>query len=414
MDKKIFSGVLFVAAAALIALLICYYGVYGALVQREDATPSPAASAETASPSPSPEPTPEEQLFVISMVGDCTLASTQYDNAFEAAVGTDYDWPFSGTLEYFENDYLSLANLECSFSDEAMAGSSTFWFLAPNESARILKSGSVEFVSLANNHTGDFGSLQPAGSEKALNAVGVAWAEPDGAYVFREDGGVSVGVYCAPWLGGVDMVTAGVESLLAKEVDVVVVMMHWGLEGSYRVTAGQEALGRAAIDAGADIVYGSHPHVLQRVEEYGGGYIFYSLGNFSFGGNSAPRDRDTAVAQVTVRRGGDGAVSLSGYRVIPCCLSSTPEINDFRPQPYEPGTPEYQRAMSKLTGDFTGPDLVVDYSAYHSPSPSPEAETPPATPTGTPADGEPTPTAEPSPTAEAAPPAAEPVPETTG
>ena len=70
--------------------------------------------------------------------------------------------------------------------------------------------------------------------------------------------------------------------------------MHWGLEGSYRVTESQKQLGRAAIDAGADIVYGSHPHVLQQIDEYNGGYIVNSLGNWSFGGNTAPRDRDAA------------------------------------------------------------------------------------------------------------------------
>ena len=141
--------------------------------------------------------------------------------------------------------------------------------------------------------------------------------------------------------------------------------MHWGLEGSYRVTESQKQLGRAAIDAGADIVYGSHPHVLQQIDEYNGGYIVNSLGNWSFGGNTAPRDRDTAIVQFTVKRDVDGSVSVEGWEAIPCCLSSTPGVNDYRPEPYAEGSEEYERTMSKLLGSFTGPDLVVDYSDYH-------------------------------------------------
>ena len=93
-----------------------------------------------------------------------------------------------------------------------------------------------------------------------------------------------------------------------------------------------------------------------------GGYIFYSLGNWCFGGNTAPRDRDTAIAQVKLTLLRDGTYSVDGYQLIPCCLSSTAGTNDFRPVPYEQGTEEFTRTMSKLDGSFTGPDLNVDYS----------------------------------------------------
>jgi hypothetical protein len=68
---------------------------------------------------------------------------------------------------------------------------------------------------------------------------------------------------------------------------------------------------------------------------------------------------------VTVKRDVDGTVSLEGWQAIPCCLSSTPAINDYRPEPYEEDSKEWARTMSKLDGSWTGPDLVVDYSAYH-------------------------------------------------
>ena len=105
--------------------------------------------------------------------------------------------------------------------------------------------------------------------------------------------------------------------------------------------------------------------MLQRIDQYNGGTIVNSLGNYSFGGNTNPRDPDTAIVQFTVRRDWDGSVTVEGYEAIPCCLSSTAGINDYRPVPYEKGTTEYDRAMSKLLGTFTGPDLTIDYSAYH-------------------------------------------------
>ena len=117
--------------------------------------------------------------------------------------------------------------------------------------------------------------------------------------------------------------------------------------------------------AGADIVYGTHPHTLQPIEEYKGKYIYYSMGNWSFGGNTAPRDRDTAIAQITVKREADGTVSLETPVLIPCKLSGHDAYNDYQPQPLDPESAEYARAMSKLDGSFTGPDLSIDYSAFH-------------------------------------------------
>ncbi len=338
--------------------------------------PSPtAASAETAAPThlpvtatptplPTPEPTPE--YFTISMVGDCTLSSSQYNDHFEQALNGDMSWPFSGTIQYFENDYLTIANLECSFSDNPLAGTGTFQFLGPVSHGEILTSGGVDFVTLSNNHTADFGAAGLEDTKSALDDWGVAWAGPDETFVYTVGNGIRIGLYSARWIATQDEVVAGVSSLKERgDIDLIIVLMHWGLEGSYQVTGGQAQLGQAAVDAGAHLVYGSHPHVLQRIETYNDGYIFYSLGNWSFGGNTAPRDRDTAIVQVNVRRDPDGAVTLEGYNAIPCCLSSTPRTNDYRPEPYPEDSDEWKRTMSKLDGTWTGPDLVVDYSAYH-------------------------------------------------
>ena len=143
---------------------------------------------------------------------------------------------------------------------------------------------------------------------------------------------------------------------------MVVCAFHWSKEGSYRPTAAVQDLAHAAIDAGADIVYGHHPHVLQKIEEYGAGIIYYSLGNCSFGGSAAPRDFDSAIVQQEVIREPDGSVHLGELTIVPISVSSVKGQNNYQPTPVEEGSDAYSRILSKLDGSFTGPDLVVDYS----------------------------------------------------
>lgn len=335
------------------------------------ATPSPTPTpTPTPTPEPTPEPTqePQPEEFVISFVGDCTLASDQRkkgsSRAFEKIVGEDYAFPFAETAEYFENDYLSIANMEGTFTTSERSNGGTFTFKSDARYAQVFSEGGIELVVLGNNHSMDYGAKGAGDTKSALEEAGVCYADEDGTFVYQRDDGLAVGVYSKLYPTEAD-VRRGVKALEDAGAELIVAALHWGVEGSYRPTADQRSVGRAAIDAGADIVYGCHPHVLQKTEEYGGGIILYSLGNWSFGGNTAPRDRDTAIIQITAVRDVDGSVSLGAVELIPCELSSEPSLNNYQPHPYDPDSEEYARAMSKLDGTFTGPDLVVDYSAFH-------------------------------------------------
>lgn len=344
---------------------------------------TPAAPSPTPAPSPEPETDAQDEYFTLSFVGDCTIGSSQHHKgnpySYEAIVGDDYAFPFALTYDYFSDDYLSMANLEGTFTDCDESNGGTFVFKADSRYARVLSEGSIELVALGNNHSGDFGERGAADTMAALDSEGICHVSDDDWYIYQKDNGIKIGVYSKLY-PTVDNVRRGVSALKDAGAEFIIAALHWGIEGSYQVTADQTAVGHAAIDAGAGIVYGCHPHVLQRCEEYGGGYIFYSLGNWTFGGNTAPRDRDTAIAQVTLLRDAAGSISIDGVEYIPCELSSAAGYNNYQPHPYESGSSEFLRTMSKLDGSFTGPDLTIDYSAFHKDADSksqPEAGTTP-------------------------------------
>lgn len=350
--------VIAIALGAWVTVMTC-----GVLAKEPITMPGRGSAVGTPQPVQSADKTKEPDTFVISMVGDCTLASIQTGRDFDSYIDKNgTSWPFSGVVEYLSQDEFTLANLECTFSDEALKSSSLFYFRGPSSYADILVQGSVECVTLGNNHTADFGTKGVTDTKAALDAVNVQWAGDGEAKVFTTEHGLKIGVYCPGWTGlSKNNVASGIQKLKDAGAEICIFAPHWGTEGSYQVTVNQESLAHAAIDAGADIVFGTHPHVLQKMETYNGGYIFYSLGNFSFGGNTAPRDVDTAIAQVTVKKDGDGW-TVDGYTLIPCRLSSTDSKNDYRPRPYKEDEEGYARVISKLDGSWTGADLSVDYS----------------------------------------------------
>ena len=146
--------------------------------------------------------------------------------------------------------------------------------------------------------------------------------------------------------------------------------LHWGKELVYKPFDSQVELAHRCIDAGADLIYGSHSHCLQPIEQYNDGIILYSMGNWVFGGSTGPTDMDTAIIQVHVKGFSDGSIRNAGYTAIPCCVSSRPVMenysgdnyNDYRPTPYTEGSDAYNRVLSKLDGTFVPDSEGRDYS----------------------------------------------------
>lgn len=327
---------------------------------------------------------PQEQWYVLSFAGDCTMGSTAatywYESSYIQTIGEDYTYPFKNVLNYFEDDDFTIVNLECALTRDGGAADKLFTFKGPPEYTQILTGSSIEAVTVANNHSMDYGAIGYNSTKKALQEANVPFVEKDGTAMVTTMGGLKIGLYAGCFDFSVPDMKAKIGALRSKGAEIVICAFHWGVEGSYRPTANQEYFGRAAIDAGADIVYGCHPHVLQKIESYGKGVIMYSLGNFSFGGSTFPKDYDSAIIQVKVVRGLDGKVRLGEVTSVPVLISSMKGQNNYQPTPVEEGSDAYNRILSKLDGSFTGPDLVVDYNIL---KPTEPAETEPAATEGT-------------------------------
>lgn len=306
----------------------------------------------------------EGQTYVLTFVGDCTLGSlpSQYNAGLGLVqtVGKDYGYPFCSVLQYFTGDDATFVNLEGPLTDEGYPAEKTYAFRGPAEFINILTENSVDMVSLANNHTMDYGQVGYDSTCSLLEGAEIPYVERDSSCLMTLDSGLKVGVYgMVYYYLDVTKMEAEIASLRQQGAELVIVAPHWGIEGNYRPNEEQKRVAHAAIDAGADIVWGSHPHVLQPVEEYGDGIIYYSMGNFCFGGNGCPDDFDTALFQQEVIRSPEGEISLGQLKIVPCSISSVSTRNDFQPTPMEPGSEEYNRVLSKLDGTFSGPNLIV-------------------------------------------------------
>lgn len=326
--------------------------------------PEPSASPE-AGAGPSPTPSAQPESYTVSFIGDITpdsvAAYRSSPQGYQSVVTPDnLGYVFEKTVQYFEDDDFTLANFECVLSNYDVAEDKNFTFRAPPEYAGLLTEGGVDFVTLGNNHAGDFGQQGYEDTKAALDSAGVAYAGRDEYALYETDSGLVIGVYALSF-GSAEQIRAGVSALEEAGAEFIIAALHWGDEGSYDVNSTQLEQGRAAIDAGADVVYGSHPHTLQPVEYYNGHYIFYSMGNWSFGGNTNPPDRDTAIARLTLERGADGGVAVTGLELIPCACSGDADGNNYQPVPYAEGSEEYARTLSKLDGSFTGANLTISY-----------------------------------------------------
>ena len=307
--------------------------------------------SESLTVTPEPEMTPVS--LTLSVVGDCTLGTDEnfdYDtslNAYYENNGADYF--LANVKNIFSADDLTIANFEGTLTESTEREDKQFAFKAPASYANILTAGSVEAVNTANNHSHDYGEESFNDTLKALDAANIIHFGYDETAV-TEVKGIKVGLVgiyeLNDHLGREEQLKQNIAKVKQDGAQLIVVIFHWGNEKEEVPDENQKTLGHLAIDEGADLVCGHHPHVLQGIEEYKGKNIVYSLGNFCFGGNAYPSDMDTMIFQQTFTIDQNGVQKDNVTNIIPCSISSDADYNNYQPTPAE--GEEADRIMKKI------------------------------------------------------------------
>jgi poly-gamma-glutamate synthesis protein (capsule biosynthesis protein) len=344
----------------------------------------------------------EPDTVTLSFTGDFTLGTDEKyglsGSFIEMHEKAGKDYFLENMRGVFAGDDYTVVNLEGPLTTSNAKADKEFAFRGKPEFAKILTSGYVEAVNLSNNHTYDYGTGGLNDTIKALDSEGIDYYG-DGRRIVKDVKGIKVGLagYKFPSDSASFRKTmkADLDYFKSQNVDVKIATFHWGIERNYTPEGYQQSIARYAIDNGADLIVGHHPHVLQTIEVYKDKPIVYSLGNFCFGGNRYPSDKDTMVFQMVIDKSSNDL--SASYRIVPCQLSSVTSRNDFSPIPVTGERAEQiKEKLLRISSGYNATGFinenfkVFDDGTYVAPA-SKAAPAPTATPS-------PTPTPSPSPT----------------
>ena len=291
---------------------------------------------------------PSEQAYLvqeytgtvrITFLGDCTLGGEEKSrNLYRGFVKTvernGYAWPFRNLTALTAQDDLTVANLEGVLSDrELNKVSKEFNFRGPTAYTEILKEGSVECVTLANNHSHDYDRAGYEDTVRALEDAGVAYFGTDSIAVWRNDDGLMIGFLgVSGSLSGSRARSYEEQAQVLKSMGcaAVITVMHTGTEYETEPDGYQRQVVNRALSCGTDLIIGHHPHVVQGYEVRDGVPVVYSLGNCVFGGNTNPRDHDALAVQADLSFE-DGELTGITLHFYPVSVSSEEHYNDYSP-----------------------------------------------------------------------------------
>ncbi|HSJ82209.1 MAG TPA: CapA family protein [Acidimicrobiia bacterium] len=293
-------------------------------IEASSPTTTTSSTTSTTVPVTSTTTLPEKGYLVIHGTGDVAV-DPDYIPAL-AANGWDHAW--SGLDGLFVDDDLTVINLECVPSDIGSPLDKAFVFRCPTESLPSMKANGIDVANLGNNHSGDFGKEALVDGRQNLISAGIGpvgagrdVAEAGEPALFEVNGwtvavigfgGVApneswYATADSPGMRSGDHTASMVEAVAAADevADLVVVTVHWGIELDTTPRQDDIERARAMIEAGADVIFGHHPHRMQPLEMVGDAAVFWSLGNFVWPHNSVP-SATTAVARAVVAP--DGAI----------------------------------------------------------------------------------------------------------
>lgn len=300
-------------------------------------------------PAPGAMAAAEAATIRLSFAGDCTLGG--HEGWMNYSRGTfkvmaqqqnDYGYFLRYAKTIFERDDLSLVNLEGVLSDSSAGRdrSKKWQFRGESAYVEVLSLGGVDMVTLGNNHSSDFGKAGLEATRAALDAAGILWCHSKRVSFFEKEG------IKLAFLGfGEDdfrrnraWIAQEIPRLKREEgVHAVILNYHGGKQYVQRHNQSQQEAMHFAIDCGADLVVGHHPHVLQGLETYKNRSIIYSLGNFCYGGNRKPRavEYPTMILGASLRFEG-GVYAGQQLTLHPYRISGTKPQNNYQPLPATP------------------------------------------------------------------------------
>lgn len=284
---------------------------------------------------------PADTTITISAAGDCTFgsdisspASVNFYSVYNREKNNSYF--FRKVRKYFRKDDLTIVNLEGTLTKSTTRMDKTYAFKGSPSYANILTAGSIEAVAFANNHCMDYGETSYHDTIAALKKAGIKYSSYNKVCIYKVRN-KQIGMISVNGLLGVEyskkLIASGIRKLRKRNANLIIVSMHAGMEHTSAINTVQKQLGHYAVNKGANLVLGHHPHTLQGIEKYKGAYIVYSLANFCFGGNTNPSDKDTMIFQQTFTFRNNTLVKDDNIRIIPCRVSSSTSINNYQPTP---------------------------------------------------------------------------------
>lgn len=301
----------------------------------------PQAVVALTSPADPPELAEGETELTLTLGGDVVLGTREkwWDeaDALPACLAREgMAYPFSRLFDLFTEDDMTLVNLECVLKETA-AGEDRdklYRFRGLPSYTEALRLASIEQVNIANNHHIDYKQAGRKSTCEALDAAGIAYSGYGAIWIWEQDGHKIGFGGCRETTYRKDksIIREEVTALKQAGCDVVVYSIHAGKEYSAGHNAIQEEMAREAALAGAALVVGTHPHVVQGVDTVEGAAVLYSLGNLMFGGTHEMTTFDGTLARVHLRFAGQTYTGMT-LELIPILTSSSGDlrINNFCP-----------------------------------------------------------------------------------
>jgi poly-gamma-glutamate capsule biosynthesis protein CapA/YwtB (metallophosphatase superfamily) len=265
---------------------------------------------------------PDEPTITLVTTGDVMLGRSVN---LQIIKNNNPGFPFEKVASFLSPADITYINLENPLTDPCPQTDEGMIFCAPTSSAKGLTYAGFDVVNLANNHTKNFGQAGYQQTIDALNKESILYSDSDNLAEVHE-GDTKFG-FLGFDLVSKKMLENDIKSKIAiakNRVDILVVGFHWGQEYSKTPSEYQRKIARLAIDSGADLIIGHHPHVVQSIEVYKDKVIFYSLGNFVFDQLWSEETRKGELARFVFKD-----KKLVSYGVIPIYINNfyQPEIS---------------------------------------------------------------------------------------